>query len=104
MSLVEGYAFLDVLSWDSYHEGKFLHVSLEKYKERHGCYPEAVLADAIYRTRENRQYCKKLGIRMSGPKLGRPSKNEQQNMIQKQLERRSEERRVGKEEREQRRR
>lgn len=27
----------------------------------------------IYRTRENRSYCKEHGIRLSGPKLGRPS-------------------------------
>ena len=34
-------------------------------------YPEAVLADKIYQTRENRRYCKALGIRLSGPPLGR---------------------------------
>ena len=31
------------------------------------------LTDQIYRTRENRSYCKEHGIRLSGPKLGRPS-------------------------------
>ncbi|NLT47156.1 MAG: transposase [Clostridiales bacterium] len=39
-------------------------------------YPEAILADAIYRNKENRKYCKKHGIRLSGPKLGRPRKDE----------------------------
>ncbi|MQN00975.1 MAG: transposase [bacterium LCO1.1] len=34
----------------------------------------ACLADQIYRTRENRKFCKENGIRLSGPKLGRPSK------------------------------
>src|SRR5690625_6422264 len=68
--MVDGYAFLDVLSWDSYHEGKHLQESVEKYKRRYGYYPEAVLADTIYRTRENRAYCKERGIRLSGPKLG----------------------------------
>src|SRR5699024_10540714 len=58
VSVVDGYAFLDVLSWDSYHEGKRLRESVEKYKNRYGYYPEAVLADTIYRTRENRAYCK----------------------------------------------
>ncbi len=38
-------------------------------------YPEKVLVDQIYRTRDNRDYCKGKGIRMFGPKLGRPSKN-----------------------------
>src|SRR5690625_2310215 len=39
------------------------------------CYPAVVQVDQIYRTRENRRYCKKHGIRMSGPALGRPPKN-----------------------------
>ena len=32
-------------------------------------YPEAVLADTIYRTHENRVYCKGFGIRINGPRL-----------------------------------
>src|SRR5699024_10680939 len=87
VSVIDGYAFLDVLSWDSYHEGKGLRESVEKYKERYGYYPEAVLADTIYRTRENRAYCKGRGIRLSGPRLGRPSKDKQINAEQKRIER-----------------
>ncbi|MCI9155102.1 MAG: transposase [Ruminococcus sp.] len=33
--------------------------------------------DQIYRTRANRNFCKDQGIRISGPKLGRPGKPEQ---------------------------
>jgi hypothetical protein len=40
-----------------------------------GHYPQRVLVDQIYRTRNNRNYCKSKGIRLSGPKLGRPSKD-----------------------------
>lgn len=87
VSLTDGYAFLDTLSWDAYHEGVLLKDSLESYKARCGYYPEAVLADTIYRTRENRKLCKKLGIRLSGPKLGRPSNNQQKNAEQKRIER-----------------
>jgi IS5 family transposase len=36
---------------------------------------ESIHVDKIYRTRENRAWCKERGIRMSGPKLGRPPKN-----------------------------
>lgn len=86
VSVVDGYSFLDTLSWDAYHEGKLLQESVEKYKNRYGYYPEAILADTIYRTRENRAYCKGLGIRLSGPKLGRPSKDEQINATQKRIE------------------
>ncbi len=50
--------------------------SLERYKTKNGFYPEAVLADKIYRTKDNRDYCKSRGIRLSGPKLGRTSEDE----------------------------
>ena len=87
VSLTDGYAFIDTLSWDAYHEGIFLKESIESYKERFGYYPEAVLADTIYRTRDNRQLCKDLDIRLSGPKLGRPSIDQQKNSAQKRIER-----------------
>ena len=53
-----------------------LQASAERYKDRFGHYPEAILADTIYRNRENRTFCKDQGIRLSGPKLGRPRKKE----------------------------
>lgn len=87
VSLTDGYAFIDTLSWNAYHEGVVLKDSIESYKERFGYYPEAVLADTIYRTRENRQLCKDLEIRLSGPKLGRSSKDQQINGDQKRIER-----------------
>lgn len=86
VSLVDDYTFLDVLSWNPYHEGKGLQASVEQYKQRYGHYPEAVLADTIYRTRENRKYCQTHGIRLSGPKLGRPAKDAQINADQKRIE------------------
>ena len=39
---------------------------------KYGCYPTAILADKIYQSRPNREYCKAHGIRLSGPALGRP--------------------------------
>ena len=56
-----------------YNESTCLIEAVERFRERTGCYPERVLADQIYRTRENRKFCKEHGIRLSGPKLGRPS-------------------------------
>ena len=38
-----------------------------------------ILADQIYRTRDNRRFCKERGIRLSGPKLGRPSETAKQD-------------------------
>jgi len=85
VSMVAGFAFLDKLDWNAYHEGKYLQESIEAYHNRYGVYPEAVLADQIYRTRENRAYCKQHGIRLSGPKLGRPSKDAEVNALEKQI-------------------
>ena len=36
-------------------------------------------ADKIYRTRDNLKFCKKKGIRLSGPALGRPPKETAEN-------------------------
>ena len=72
ISLVDGFSFVDVLSWDPYNESGDLQSQIESYRVRYGFYPESVHADKIYRTRDNRRYCKKHGIRISGPPLGRP--------------------------------
>jgi len=72
VSLINGYSFLDRISWDPYHESQDLIGQVEKYKQRFGCYPVSVHADKIYRTRENLAYCRQREIRLSGPPLGRP--------------------------------
>lgn len=47
---------------------------VEQFREREGHYPTLVLADKIYRNRENLSYCKERGIWLSGPALvGRES-------------------------------
>lgn len=72
LSVINGYTFIEKQSYDNFNEGIRLIESVERYKEHCGYYPEAVLADKIYRNRENLSYCKNHGIRLSGPKLGRP--------------------------------
>lgn len=72
ISMVDGYAFIDHLSWDSFNESLGLKQAVEDYKQRYGHYPEAVLADQLYRTRANLSFCREHGIRLSGPPLGRP--------------------------------
>ena len=79
-----GYGRIEHLSFEAYNESVYLEEAISRYKERTGHYPERVLVDQIYRTRENRKLCKKLGIRMSGPKLGRPGKTEQAKEARKQ--------------------
>ncbi|MCL2083608.1 MAG: IS5 family transposase [Oscillospiraceae bacterium] len=76
VSVIGGYAFVDNISWDAYNESSDLIPAIEKYHKKHGCYPEAVMVDKIYRTRNNIKYCNSKGIRISGPRLGRPKKGE----------------------------
>ena len=84
ISVVGGYVMMERTSWNSFNEGTTLIESVERYVEHFGCYPEAILTDKIYRTRENLRYCKEHGIRLSGPKLERPPK--QMDPEQKQQE------------------
>jgi IS5 family transposase len=74
-SCFEGYVFLDNISWDNFNESGDLKSQVEAYKNYTGYYPESVHVDKIYRNRENRDWCKEKGIRISGPPLGRPPKN-----------------------------
>ena len=73
-SLVDGFAFLDRLSWDHFNESQDLITQVESYRCRYGYYPGSVHVDQIYRTRENRRWCRERGIRLSGPPLGRTPK------------------------------
>jgi len=76
MSLDQGIARLEYSSFDAYNESDIVVSAIRRYHDRHGSYPERVLADKIYRNRKNLNYCKERGIRLSGPALGRPKKNE----------------------------
>lgn len=73
VSLVDGYAFLDELSWDAYNEGSHMMKYVENYRTRFGYYPAEILADQIYCNRENRKQLKELGIKLLAKPLGRPS-------------------------------
>lgn len=75
VSMTNGYAFLDRASWDNFNESITLIETIENYRRCLGYYPAVVQADQIYRTRENRNFCKQHGIRLSGPALGRPRKD-----------------------------
>jgi hypothetical protein len=73
ISLVDGYTFLDEISWDAFNEGSHLSAYVEQYRQRFGYYPKEVLADQIYCSRDNRKYLKEKGIRLLAKPLGRPS-------------------------------
>ncbi len=73
ISVVNGYAYMENLSFDNFNEGLTLQTSVERFRQRFGHYPAAVIADKIYRNKDNLAFCKKHNIRLSGPPLGRPT-------------------------------
>ncbi len=80
VSLIDGFCFIDRLSWDNYNESAELKTQIELYKKRYGCYPESVHADKIYLTRDNRNLCRDTyHCRLSGKPLGRPKKETDKN-------------------------
>jgi hypothetical protein len=72
VSMMNGYSFLEEVSWEAYNEGTRLMNTVEKYKKRFGVYPKEVLVDKIYCTRVNRARLKALGIMLRAKPLGRP--------------------------------
>ena len=82
ISVVDGWTRLECYSFDAYNEAGNLKVMAERFREREGYYPARILADKIYRNRDNLSYCKEHGIRLSGPALGRPKKDESRNHAQ----------------------
>lgn len=87
ISVVDGFTFMEHMSFDAFNEGITLMESAERYKTRFGHYPEVAYADKIYRNRENLRFCKEKGIRLSGPPLGRASRDEQVRKAQRKQER-----------------
>ena len=82
ISVVDGWTRLECCSFDAYNEAGNLQEMAERFREREGHYPSRILADKIYRNRENLSYCKAHGIRLSGPALGRPQKGETRDKAQ----------------------
>ena len=82
ISVTDGWTRLEYRSFDAYNEATKLQEMIENFHKREGHYPSRVLADKIYRNRENLSYCKARGIRLSGPALGRPQKGEDRNKAQ----------------------
>jgi IS5 family transposase len=72
MSLSGGFARVDRLSWNNFNECTDLQAQVETYKNSNGHYPDLLLADKIYFTRENRRWLDERSIRYTASPLGRP--------------------------------
>ena len=86
ISLVNGYARIERLDFEPFNESEGLWRAVARYRERYGCYPERILADKIYRSRQTLAFCKEHGIRLSGPALGKPPKTPGLSRLAKKLE------------------
>ena len=76
ISLVDGYIRIERLDFEPYNESEDFYGAVERYRERYGCYPSRILADKLYRNRQTLAYCKERGIRLTGPALGKPPKDQ----------------------------
>ena len=75
-SIVNGYTFVDHLSWDAYNEAADLALQTELCRKRFGMLPKEIQADKLYLGRANRQYIKDCHIDCYNSPLGRPTKEE----------------------------
>ncbi len=81
LSMVDGFSFLDTISWAAFNEGSHLTEYVENYRKRFGFYPAKVLADKLYCTRENRSWLKEKNIKLAAKPLGRPSAKAVENHV-----------------------
>lgn len=87
ISLENGYSRIEKLSWNPYNEAGTLIETVERYKYRNDCYTKAILADRICQNRDKLVYCNEYGIRIRGPKLGRPPAKSLIKKAEKRIER-----------------
>ena len=74
VALIDGYACLDDLRYEAYHEGNELEASLKNHQDRFGIEPKMVLADQLYATRKNRAFLEEQEIEHAFKRVGRPPK------------------------------
>ncbi len=71
-----GMSKINSISRDAYNESTELPMQVEEFLKTYGRYPELLLADGIYMTRENRKHMTEKGKRIVGKPHGRPPKIE----------------------------
>lgn len=75
VSIMDGVIDIERFSFNAFNESVDLETTLDHYFDVHGEYPDEVLIDTLYRTPKNIAMCENLGIRVSGPRLGRKPKH-----------------------------
>lgn len=75
----KGHARLEKALFEPYNEYGVFKDAVERYRARTGHYPARALVDRIYRTKENRGFCKEQGITMCGRGPGRPPRQDRES-------------------------
>ena len=75
-SIVNGYVFVDRLSWDAYNESTDLIPQTKLYEQRFGLLPGEVQADKIYLGKDNRKHIRERHINCFNHPMGRPPREE----------------------------
>jgi len=63
ISYVDGYAFLDIISFNAFNEAKRLKEDITLHRDRFGRNPDVMVLDNIFATKENRELLRLEGIR-----------------------------------------
>lgn len=74
LSYVDGYLFLDDISFEAFNEANKLVRSISLHEERFGKKPGVVIGDGIFGNRENRKHLELEGIKGAFKPLGRNTK------------------------------
>ncbi|MDD9148840.1 IS5 family transposase [Sporolactobacillus sp. CQH2019] len=74
VSIQDGILEIERVGFNAFNESMDFQKAIARYAERHGHYPDEVLADKLYRNRKNIAFAKERGIKILGPKLGRKPK------------------------------
>ena len=76
VSIVNGYTYVNHLSWDAYNESSDLSLQTGLYRQRFGILPKEAQADKIYLGKDNRKYIRENHMDCFNHPLGRPPKEE----------------------------
>ena len=74
VSISHGVVAVERFAFNAFNESADLPATIDHYFDTYGTYPDEILADTLYRTRANIGLCADLGIKLSGPRLGRRPK------------------------------
>jgi hypothetical protein len=94
ISVFEGFVRLEHSSFDPYNESENLMEIIRRHKQRTGSYPQTVLVDQVFRTKENREFCEKHNIQMFGKPLGKNTHSDKKNDRQAEIDRIEVERKI----------